>query len=81
VHVQVNNAAVLILKPPAEYTAEDYSHIMATNLESCFYLSQLAHPLLRNASVASGASVIHISSVASFLAFPQEALYSVTKGT
>jgi len=54
---------------------------MATNLESCFHLSQLAHPLLRNASVAGGGSVVHISSIASFLAFPQETLYSVTKGT
>jgi len=81
VPVQVNNAALLIIKPPGEYTAEDYSRIMATNLESCFHLSQLAHPLLRNASVAGGGSVVHISSIASFLAFPQETLYSVTKGT
>jgi Tropinone reductase 1 len=54
---------------------------MATNLESCFHLCQLAHPLLIKASVASGGSVIDISSIASFLAFPQETLYSVTKGT
>jgi len=81
VPVQVNNAALLIIKPPGEYTAVDYSRIMATNLESCFHLSQLAHPLLRNASVAGGGSVVHISSIASFLAFPQETLYSVTKGT
>jgi Tropinone reductase 1 len=81
VRVQVNNAALLILKPPAEYTAEDYSQIMATNLESCFHLCQLAYPLLIKASVAGGGSVVHISSIASFLAFPQEALYSVTKGT
>ncbi|XP_066381206.1 tropinone reductase homolog At2g29150-like, partial [Miscanthus floridulus] len=78
--ILVNNAALLIIKPPVEYTAEDYSRIMATNLESCFHLSQLAHLLLRNASVAGGGSVVHISSIASFLAFPQETLYSVTKG-
>lgn len=78
--ILVNNAALLILKPAAEYTAEDYSRIMATNLESCFHLSQLGHPLLRNASIAGGGSVVHISSIASFVAFPQEALYSVTKG-
>jgi Tropinone reductase 1 len=81
VHVQVNNAALLMLKPPAEYTAEDYSRIMATNLESCFHLSQLAHPLLRQSAVAGGGSIVHISSIAGFLAFPHEALYSVTKGT
>jgi Tropinone reductase 1 len=44
--------------------------MMATNLESCFHLSQLAHPLLLNASLAGGGSVIHVFSIASFVAFP-----------
>jgi len=79
--VLVNNAGQTLFKPAAESTGEDYARIMATNLESCFHLSQLAHPLLRNASVDGGGSVVHISSIASFLAFPQETLYSVTKGT
>jgi Tropinone reductase 1 len=50
--IQVNNAAQIMLKPATEYTGEDYAWIMATNLESCFDLRQLAHPLLRIASVA-----------------------------
>ena len=79
-HRQVNNAAQVIVKPAVESTAEDYSQIMATNLESCFHLSQLAHPMLLNASVAGGGSVVYISSIASFVAFPWEALYSTAKG-
>ena len=77
----MNNAGLLFFKQATECTAEDYARMMATNLESCFHLSQLAHPLLLGASVAGGGSVVHISSIASFLAFPQETLYSVTKGT
>jgi len=78
---QVNNAAQVILKPAVECSGEDYAGIMATNLESCFHLSQLAHPLLRNASVAGGGSVVHISSTAGCLGVPGVVLYSIAKGT
>nr|TKW02171.1 hypothetical protein SEVIR_8G228200v2 [Setaria viridis] len=56
--ILVNNAGMLLFKPAAEYTAEEYSRLMATNLESCFHLSQLAHPLLRNAAVAGCGSIL-----------------------
>ncbi|CAO2147221.1 unnamed protein product [Urochloa humidicola] len=78
--ILVNNAGLLLFKPAAEYTAEEYSRLMATNLESCFHLSQLAHPLLRDSSIAGGGSIVHISSIASVVGFPWEALYSTTKG-
>ncbi|WVZ50069.1 hypothetical protein U9M48_001362 [Paspalum notatum var. saurae] len=76
--ILVNNAGLLLLKPAAECTAEEYSRLMAANLEACFHLSQLAHPLLL---VAAGrGSVVNISSIASVIAYPWEALYSTTKG-
>ncbi|CAL4979062.1 unnamed protein product [Urochloa decumbens] len=78
--ILVNNAAQTMMKPAVECTAEDYSRLMATNLESCFHLSQLAHPLLRGASVAGGGSILHISSIASYLGFEGAVLYSITKG-
>jgi Tropinone reductase 1 len=78
--ILVNNAGLLFFKPATECTAEDFARMIATNLESCFHLSQLAHPLLLNASLASGGSIVHVSSIASFLALPLEALYSTAKG-
>jgi len=77
----VNNAAQVVVKPAVECTAEDYSGLMATNLESCFHLSQLAHPLLLNSAIASGGSIVHISSIASYLGFPGFVIYSMAKGT
>ncbi|CAD6344002.1 unnamed protein product [Miscanthus lutarioriparius] len=68
-----------LFKPAAECTGEDYARIMATNLESCFHLSQLAHPLLRHASVAGGGSVVHVSSIAGFVGLQALAVYSTTK--
>ncbi|CAN6363598.1 unnamed protein product [Urochloa humidicola] len=78
--ILVNNAGQLFQKAAAECTAEDYSLVMATNLESSFHLSQLAHPLLLNASLAGGGSVVNISSIASYRGFPGLILYCVSKG-
>ncbi|PUZ45678.1 hypothetical protein GQ55_8G244400 [Panicum hallii var. hallii] len=78
--ILVNNAGQLFLKAAAECTAEDYEHVMATNLESSFHLSQLAHPLLLRASVAGGGSVVHISSIASYRGYPDLVLYCISKG-
>ncbi|CAL4982911.1 unnamed protein product [Urochloa decumbens] len=71
---------LVIFKPAVETTAEEYSRLMATNLESCFHLSQLAHPLLRNATIAGGGSIVHVSSIAGFFGFPALALYCTSKG-
>ncbi|XP_020407385.1 tropinone reductase homolog At1g07440 isoform X1 [Zea mays] len=78
--ILVNNAGQSLFKRTAECTGEDYSRIMATNLESCFHLSQLAHPLLRLASGGGGGSVVHVSSVAGFVGLPALAVYSMSKG-
>ncbi|KAG1365837.1 tropinone reductase [Cocos nucifera] len=76
-NILVNNAGTGIVKPAVDSTAEEYSFQMATNLESAFHLSQLAHPLLK----ASGAgSIVFISSVAGIVALPALSIYSATKG-
>ena len=76
--MQVNNAGQSLFKTAVECTGEDYARVMATNLESCFHLSQLAHPLLL--AGGGGGSVIHISSVAGSIGMPALAVYSMTKG-
>ena len=76
--MQVNNAGQSLFKTAVECTGEDYARVMATNLESCFHLSQLAHPLLLLAG--GGGSVVHISSIAGFIGLPALAVYSMTKG-
>ncbi|XP_020885357.1 tropinone reductase homolog At2g29290 isoform X2 [Arabidopsis lyrata subsp. lyrata] len=74
---QVNNAGTFILKPTTEYTAEEFSFIMATNLESAFHISQLAHPLLK----ASGSgSIVFMSSIAGVVHVSVGSIYGATKG-
>ncbi|KAM0833624.1 hypothetical protein ACQ4PT_064153 [Festuca glaucescens] len=82
--VLVNNAGQSMVKAATECTGEDYARIMATNLESCFHLAQLADPLLlsggRGGGGGGGGSVVHISSIAGFVGFAGLAVYSMTKG-
>lgn len=76
-NVLINNAGTAIVKPTMDLTSRDYSFIMATNFESGFHLSQLAHPLLK----ASGAgSIVFISSIAGVVALEQLSVYGASKG-
>ncbi|CAN8315248.1 unnamed protein product [Cochlearia groenlandica] len=76
-NILVNNAGTCITKPTIDYTSEDFSFLMSTNLESSFHLSQLAHPLLK----ASGlGSIVLISSVASVVHVNVGSIYGATKG-
>lgn len=76
-NILINNAGSTFVKPATDYTAEDYSFLMALNFESAFHLSQLGHPLLK----ASGrGSIVHISAVAGIVAVEGLAIYSAAKG-
>uniref|UniRef100_A0A1J3JUC2 Tropinone reductase-like protein n=2 Tax=Noccaea caerulescens TaxID=107243 RepID=A0A1J3JUC2_NOCCA len=76
-NILVNNAGTCMTKPTTEYTAEDFSFLMATNLESAFHLSQLAHPLLK----ASGSgSIVLMSSAAAVVHINVGSIYGATKG-
>ncbi|KAK4478550.1 hypothetical protein RD792_014034 [Penstemon davidsonii] len=75
-NILVNNAAINVMKRACDYTSEDYSKIMGTNLESPYHICQLAHPLLK----ASGlGNVIFISSMAGGTALPALSVYSASK--
>uniref|UniRef100_A0A6N2M057 Uncharacterized protein n=1 Tax=Salix viminalis TaxID=40686 RepID=A0A6N2M057_SALVM len=75
--ILVNNAGTNIYKATLDYTADDFTSLMATNLQSAFHLSQLAHPLLK----ASGAGkIVFMSSITSVVSVnTQYPLYSASK--
>lgn len=64
-------------KSAVEHTAEDFSLLMKTNLESAYHMSQLSHPLLK---ASREGSIVFISSVAGVLSLPNMAIYAATKG-
>nr|XP_011467151.1 PREDICTED: tropinone reductase homolog isoform X1 [Fragaria vesca subsp. vesca] len=77
VSLQVNNAAIVTLRGTTDYSLEDFSSMMSSNVESPYHLCQLAHPLLK----ASGnGSIIFVSSIAGVIALPKLSAYAATKG-
>ncbi|XP_073259966.1 tropinone reductase homolog At2g29150-like isoform X2 [Populus alba] len=76
-NILVNNAGTNIYKATLDYTAEDFTSLMNTNLQSAFHLSQLAHPLLK----ASGAGkIVFMSSIISVVSMNTHyPLYSASK--
>ncbi|KAJ4835277.1 beta ketoadipate:succinyl-CoA transferase, tr1 [Turnera subulata] len=76
-NILVNNAGTVKIKSTLDYTEEDYSFIMSTNLEAPYHLCQLAHPLLK---ASENGSIVFISSVAGTVALPMVSVYSASKG-
>ena len=79
--ILVNNAGQTMYRPAAEITAEDFARLMATNVESCFHLAQLAHPLLVAAASAGGdaSSVVNVSSINGIISYPVMSMYATSK--
>ncbi|QNP54057.1 SDR family oxidoreductase [Hymenobacter qilianensis] len=75
-HILVNNVGTNIRKRTAEYTPEEYQHIMATNLESVFGMCQGAFSLLQ---AAGKASIVNVSSVAGLMHVRTGSIYGMTK--
>ncbi|KAL2328785.1 hypothetical protein Fmac_022212 [Flemingia macrophylla] len=78
-NILVNNVGTTIWKELLDYTEEDFSFVVNTNLQSAFHLSQLAHPLLK---ASEAASIVFISSITGVVSinYIGLAVYSATKG-
>ena len=74
--ILVNNAGTNIRKPTADYSGDEYDHVLNTNIRSAFDLTQAAYPLLK----ASGdGKVIMVSSVSGLTHTSSGSLYGMTK--
>ncbi|VFQ80394.1 unnamed protein product [Cuscuta campestris] len=76
-NILINNAGTNIRKSTTEYTPDEYSHIMATNLDSPYHLSQLAYPLLK---ASRAGSIVFVSSVAGLEHISSGSIYGASKG-
>ncbi|KAJ9698501.1 hypothetical protein PVL29_007534 [Vitis rotundifolia] len=76
-NILINNAGTGKPGRTVEFTAEEFSTVMAVNSESVYHLCQLAHPLMK----ASGAgSIVLMSSVAGVVSLKYLSAYGATKG-
>ncbi|XP_004503163.1 tropinone reductase homolog At5g06060-like [Cicer arietinum] len=75
-NILVNNAGTNVRKPTIDYTAEEYSKVMNTNLDSVYHLSQLAYSLLKE---SGNGSIVFNSSVASLTSVGSGSIYALSK--
>ncbi|KAK1312995.1 hypothetical protein QJS10_CPA06g00052 [Acorus calamus] len=76
-NILVNNVGTALLRPAEDTSAEEYNLMMATNVESGFHLSQLAHSLMRQSGKGN---IVFISSATSAVTMPSVCIYATTKG-
>ncbi|MDE7017333.1 MAG: SDR family NAD(P)-dependent oxidoreductase [Lachnospiraceae bacterium] len=75
--VLVNNAGISYVGLLSEMSPEDWRNIMSTNLDSVFYASRLAVPLMLR---KHSGKIINISSVWGNVGASMEVAYSASKG-
>ncbi|MDE0624010.1 MAG: SDR family NAD(P)-dependent oxidoreductase [Bryobacterales bacterium] len=75
VDVLVNNAGIEYYRRADEYTAEEFSAIVDTNLRGAFLCAQHAYPSLRE----KGGAIVNISSVQAYANESHISVYAATK--
>ncbi|MEQ1805644.1 MAG: SDR family oxidoreductase [Burkholderiaceae bacterium] len=72
----VNNAGVAVFKPLRDTTFEDWSRVLATNLNGPFLCSQAAVPLMLR---SGGGSIVNIASISGLRASTLRVAYGTSK--
>jgi 2-dehydro-3-deoxy-D-gluconate 5-dehydrogenase len=75
--ILVNNAGINIRKQPQEYTLEEWSRVLASNLTSAFVASQAAYAHFRRASAGK---IVNIGSMMSLFGASFAGPYGASKG-
>ncbi|GGG98049.1 SDR family oxidoreductase [Silvibacterium dinghuense] len=73
--ILINNAGLILYKPVAAVSEEEYDRLFAVNVKGTFLSSQLAATRLND-----GGSIINFSSSTTALMLPTYAIYVATKG-
>ncbi|KER10288.1 MAG: tropinone reductase [[Candidatus Thermochlorobacteriaceae] bacterium GBChlB] len=74
--VLVNNVGTNIRKKTMDYSADEYAHLLETNLTSAFEMCRLAYPMLRKSDTAS---IVNVSSVSATRVTQTGAIYAMSK--
>ena len=77
IDILINNAGIQLRAPLEDFETADFDHLMVTNVNSVFYVSQtIARHMIRRGE----GKIINIASVQSALARPTIAPYTASKG-
>ena len=77
ISILVNNAGIAIMRSALKFRAEDWDRVIETNLNSCFFLSQIA---ARSMATRKHGKIINIVSEYSLFGAPAVIPYAASKG-
>lgn len=72
----VNNAGIMVRKPPEDLGLDDWQRVLGTNLSGAFLTAKHAAPLLREARGA----IVNIASTRAHMSEPHTEAYAASKG-
>lgn len=75
-HVLVNNAGIMLRRPPETLTLHEWNRVLAVNLTGPFLCAQAAAAVLRR----SRGAIINIASTRALMSEPHTEAYSASKG-
>ena len=75
-HILINNAGINIRKPVTDFTLEEWSRVMNTNLTSAFLLCRAFVPLMRGHGYGR---VINMTSIMAHISLPGRTAYSAAR--
>ena len=76
-HILVNNAGIILVKPLHESSQGEWDHVFAVNVRSMFFAVKHAVPHLRR---AGGGSIVNVGSISSFVGQASTPIYTASKG-
>lgn len=82
-HGLVSNAGIMVRKPLAQLTLEDWNRVIATNLTALMLLAREAAPLLRGPGgedAVNRGSIVAIASTRAYMSEPDTESYAASKG-
>ena len=74
--ILVNNAGTNVRKRPEDLSADEWHHVLDTNVTSAHLMSRAAYPLLKR----QGGKIINIGSMMSLFGVPFSPAYAASKG-
>lgn len=74
--IVVNNAGVLVEKPCADTSVDEWERVVAVNLSAAFHLCRLAVPPMKERRFGR---IVNVSSVTAVMGSPAEAAYGAAK--
>jgi NAD(P)-dependent dehydrogenase (short-subunit alcohol dehydrogenase family) len=75
--ILVNNAGMIVSKPIAETTEEDWDSVMAVNAKSAFLHCRAAIPVLER---QGGGAIVSTASISGVIGLPGQSAYCASKG-